>query len=224
MIEYNIDDLVSCCIRITMEEELTQEMYDEMFDPDAISYNMAKSILADPGDEAIGIGQLSEGFKEEIKYQILNNYDFEGCIYGENVEFYYDMQADLPEGLTLEILEDTYGLERMVEFLCDTDRTSALVQINEYFSCEFDECDIDIEVLTNSEDEISGYVYINNSDACIVNHNIDFTFNKEDKEFYFTPDSDAYQYMEDIEEELTEYLKDNLDIEIDEPSYDEEER
>lgn len=222
MIEFNIDEVVSCSIQITMDEELTPEMYEEMFDPDAIPYNVAKSILANPGDEAIGIGQLSEGFREQIKYQIINNSFFEGAIYGDNVEFFYEMQADLPNDLTLEDMEGLYGLERMVDFLCEIDRTSGLCQINEYFTCEFNECDVDVSISGEDEYEVYGSITINNSDAHIVDHVIEFNYDRETGEFSFEPDNDAWQYFDDIQSEVVEYLQGEIDLEIDEVSHDEE--
>ena len=63
---------------------------------------------------------------------------------------------------------------------------------------------------------------INNSDAHIVDHDIDFFYDKEAGDFSFEPDNDAYQYFDDIENEVVQFIKDEFEIE--EISHDEEER
>ena len=210
MAEYNITDSWRGGIIIDFAE-FTQEAYEEIFDTELISYSMAKSILehGDETNEAIGLGLLNESYREQIADRILSG-EYDGSVYGDETEFYFETKIELPAGLELDDIKDTGGLEHIVNFLKDIEKTSAWGELNEYFSFEYSDIDSISLNYTDLEDPVVGTITIDCREAHIQDHVIDFTYDRAEDTFTFEPDSDAWQYFDDIADEIEQFVRDDL--------------
>lgn len=212
MAEYNITDSWRGGIMINFAaDDFTQEVYEEVFDTDLISYSMAKSILehGKETNEAIGIGLLNESFRDEIARRVIDG-EYDGSVYGDSAEFYFETNIELPAGLELDDIKDTGGLEHIVNFLKDIEKTSSWGELNEYFYFEYGDIDCVSLNYTDLEDPVVGSISIDCKEAHIQNHVIEFTYDRCEDTFTFEPDNDAWQYFDDIADEIEQFIRDDL--------------
>lgn len=206
MAEYNLSDMWNGSVKISifhLDEPLTKEVYNEIFDTESIPFNTAKSILEtqdEPNaDEIIGIGFLKKDIREEIANQIKEGSNYGEIQYGD-ISIDYDFTVKLRDRSDIGVTDtvsniDDYYRKHIVDFLKDTAKSYCSGSYEEYIDfnlndakLKYNENSVSVEYndsFKNIDGEIPFSVeHLSNSvfPTIVFEDTAEFTLDDEDKQ------------------------------------------